>query len=101
MEQMVRSEGPRTDMWGFPSKPSSITYQLRDLGQIRQTVFALISSLLFKNFFKHVFIIERQSMSMGGAKEEGDTEFEAGSRLRAVSTEPDGGLELTNREIMT
>ena len=26
---------------------------------------------------------------------EADTEFEAGSRLRAVSTEPDAGLELT------
>ena len=30
-----------------------------------------------------------------------DTESEAGSRLRAVSTEPDAGLELTKREIMT
>ena len=32
---------------------------------------------------------------------EGDTECEAGSRLWAVSTEPDVGLELTNCEIMT
>ena len=32
---------------------------------------------------------------------EGDTESEAGSRLWAVSTEPDAGLELTNHEIMT
>ena len=31
----------------------------------------------------------------------GDTESEAGSRLRAVSTESDAGLEPTNREIMT
>ena len=40
-------------------------------------------------------------MSGGGAEREreGDTESEAGSRLRAVSTEPDLGLELTNREI--
>ena len=44
---------------------------------------------------------ERQSRSRGGAEREGDTEPEAGSRLRAVSTEPDTGLELTNREIMT
>ena len=36
-----------------------------------------------------------------GREREGDTESEAGSRLQAVSTEPDGGLELTNREIMT
>ena len=36
-----------------------------------------------------------------GAEREGDTESEAGSRLRAVSTEPDPGLEPTNREIVT
>ena len=30
-----------------------------------------------------------------------ETESEADSRLRAVSTEPDPGLELTNHEIMT
>ena len=40
-------------------------------------------------------------MSAGGAEREGDTESEVGSRLRAVSTEPDVGLELVNREIMT
>ena len=33
-------------------------------------------------------------MSRGGAEREGDTESEAGSRLSAVSTEPDPGLEL-------
>ena len=32
---------------------------------------------------------------------EGDTESEAGSRLWAVSPEPDVGLELTDREIVT
>ena len=40
-------------------------------------------------------------MSGGGAEREGDTEFKAGSRFCAVSTEPDAGLEPTNREIMT
>ena len=40
-------------------------------------------------------------MSWGEAEREGDTESEAGFRLRAVSTEPDAGLELTHREIMT
>ena len=40
-------------------------------------------------------------MSMGGAEREEDPESEAGSRLWAVSTEPDAGLEPTNREIMT
>ena len=43
---------------------------------------------------------ERQSVSEGGAEREGDTESKAGSRLGAVSTEPDVGLEPTNREIM-
>ena len=32
---------------------------------------------------------------------EGDTESEAGSRLWAISPEPDVGLELTDREIVT
>ena len=40
-------------------------------------------------------------MSRGGAEREGDIEFEAGSRLQAVSPEPDEGLELTNWETMT
>ena len=39
--------------------------------------------------------------SGGGAEGEGNTEFEAGSRLQAVSTEPDVGLELMNHEVMT
>ena len=34
-------------------------------------------------------------------KREGDTESEAGSRLWAVSTEPDEGLKLVDHEIMT
>ena len=40
-------------------------------------------------------------MSREGAEREGDPECEAGSRLRAVSTEPDARLELTDCEIMT
>ena len=40
-------------------------------------------------------------MNRVGSEREGDTELEIGSRLRAVSTEPDAGLELTDREIMT
>ena len=40
-------------------------------------------------------------MSGGGAEREGDTESEAGSRLHAVSTEPDVELEPMNCEIMT
>ena len=37
----------------------------------------------------------------GEGQREGDTESEAVSRLRAVSTVPDAGLELTDGEITT
>ena len=48
-----------------------------------------------------MFIFERQSVSRGGKEREGDTEPEAGSRLRTVSTDPDAGLEPSNCEITT
>ena len=47
------------------------------------------------------YLRHRQSLSGGGAERKGDTESEAGSSLLAVSTEPNVGLEPTNREIMT
>ena len=40
-------------------------------------------------------------MNRGGAERETDTESEAGSRLSAISTEPDVGLEFMNCEIVT
>ena len=40
-------------------------------------------------------------MNGGEAEREGDTESEAGSRLWAISLEPDTGLELMDREIVT
>ena len=40
-------------------------------------------------------------MNGGGAEREGDTESEAGSRLWAISPEPDAGLELMDGEIVT
>ena len=40
-------------------------------------------------------------MSGGGAERDRNTESETGSGLRAVSTDPDVELELTDREIMT
>ena len=50
-------------------------------------------------------ILERQRKREHGrggvAEREGDTESKAGSRLRAISTEPDVGLKFTNLEIMT
>ena len=54
-------------------------------------------------FNVYLFLRERASEhELGeGQRERGDTESEAGSRLRAVSTEPDAELELTSCEIMT
>ena len=54
-------------------------------------------------FFKCLFIFdrERQSVSRGGSEREGDTESKAGSRLWAVSTDPDMGLKPTNLKITT
>ena len=43
---------------------------------------------------------ERQIVSGGGAEREGDKEFQTGSRLQDVSTEPDAGLKPTNCEIV-
>ena len=40
-------------------------------------------------------------MQAGEGQREGDTESKADSGLRAVSTEPDAGLELTKRRIVT
>ena len=40
-------------------------------------------------------------MSRAGAERDGDTESEAGSRLRTVSTELHVGLKLTDCKIMT
>ena len=59
--------------------------------------------LFFKYFLKCLFLRERQrqSTSRGGAERKGDTESETGSRGRAVSAEPDAGLQLLNCEIMT
>ena len=54
---------------------------------------------ILKKFFL-MFIFERERKSGGGAEREGDTASEAGSRLRAVSTEPDAGLEPMNCETM-
>ena len=47
----------------------------------------------------YLFLRQRESISREGAEREGDTESEAGSRLRAVSTEPD--VAFTNCKIVT
>ena len=51
----------------------------------------------------YLFLRQRETQHEWGRgrEREGDTESEAGSRLWAVSTEPDAGLELVNLEITT
>ena len=49
-------------------------------------------------FLVYFYYFERERASPGGAEREGDR---IPSRLCAVSAEPDGGLRLTSREIMT
>ena len=44
---------------------------------------------------------EREREQKRSREREGDTESEVGSRLQAVSTEPNVGLEFMNHEIMT
>ena len=51
--------------------------------------------------FVFIFETERDRAWTGEGQREGDTESETGSRLWAVSPEPDAGLELTDCEIMT
>ena len=57
--------------------------------------------VFFFIFFTFIFERERERESQRERGREGDTASEAGSRLRAVSTEPDAGLEPMNCEIMT
>ena len=65
----------------------------------------MLSYFFIKIFYVYIFLRERECTrahtSGGGAEREGDTESEAGSRLRAISTEPDAGLQPMNCEIMT
>ena len=55
----------------------------------------------FEFFLTFIFETERDRAWTREVQREGDTESETGSKLWAVSTEPDAGLELTNWEIMT
>ena len=65
-------------------------------------VFAISVFLIFGyniNFFNvHLFLRERESTQVRKGQREREN---IPSRLYAVSTEPDLGLELTNHEIMT
>ena len=56
---------------------------------------------IFNLFFLHFYVFLRDKEWAEEGQREGDTESEAGSRLWAVSTEPEAGLEPINCEIMT
>ena len=63
----------------------------------------MLDNFLFFLFKKNclnvcLFLRERKTENEQGRGREGDTESEAGARLRAVSTEPDAGPELTDRK---
>ena len=49
----------------------------------------------FFNIYSFLRVRETECEQGRGREREGDTESEAGSRLRAVSTEPNVGLKLT------
>ena len=63
--------------------------------------FTLFSLFKKKNLYLFLRERQRQNSSRGGAERDREKESEAGSRLWAVSTEPDVGLKLTECEIMT
>ena len=62
---------------------------------------ANVSFSFFFNIYLFLKERERQTVREGGVGREGDTESEAGSRLRAISRDPNAGLEPTNHDIMT
>ena len=84
-------------------------YQSTPFTHLLRAVFLLsyLRLSLNKYFLNVLFCLfvywdrERQNTSRGGPEREGDTVSEAGSRLWAVSAEPNLGLEPMNREIMT
>ena len=68
----------------------------------------LFYSLLFWTFFNNlnkiltfIYFWEINRAQVGEGQRENETESEAGSRLWALSIQPDVGLEPTNYEIMT
>ena len=86
----------------FPNPTSSFFSTFTNSAVINLPVIIIFLCFeVFVFFNDYLFLRERQSVSGGRAEREGDTESKAGSRPRAVSIEPDAGLEPTSREIMT
>ena len=80
--------------------------QMKGLQDEAERVFTVNAKMLL--YFKKIFLMfvyfwdnVRDRVQAVEGQTEGDTESEVGSRLWAVSPEPDTGLKLTNREIMT
>ena len=88
-----------THVPGHPLPPTS--HRLTGTDPNLEELRSLQNVFKFFNVYSFLRDGERQSVRGEGAEGEGDTGSEAGSRLRAVSTEPDAGLEPTNREIVT
>ena len=103
----ARAHGPRDHDLSRSQPPNRLSHPGAPLPIFKNGLFLYCGVfILLKFFFLNVYLLlrdrERQSMSIGGAeRQEGDTESKAGSRLRAVSTEPDTGFKLTDCEIMT
>ena len=79
------------------------TQASRDILLLLLSLAFYLTMLLFFFFFQHLFIFgtERDRAWTGERQREGDTESETGSRLWAISPEPDAGLELTDRKNVT
>ena len=73
------------------------------MGLGKATNITIIHVNITKIFLKCLFIFkrDRDRASTGEEQRDRETESEVGSRLQAVSTEPDVGLELTSHEIGT
>ena len=82
-----------------------VTRTFADLGLERLSLLSLHCFLLrpfFKNYFKfiYLFLRETEGVSRGGVEREGERENPK-KVLHCQCSEPDVGLKLTNREIMT
>ena len=88
----------KTSTWRSTRRPRhTLIYEQHSPSRSSNPKDFLFLSLNFSIYF---WKWERQSTNRGGTERGGDTEPEAGSRLWAVSTEPNMGLELTNDKIM-
>ena len=86
----------------LPLKPTSwicVETGLNDLCGSIHLIFKKNYELGEDIFLMFLFLRKRPSVRGRGAEREGDTESEGGSRLTAVSTESDAGLEPTNWRI--